>query len=103
MTFALVVFPYARLEGLGRAVKDNAGQQQLILATMIALLTSLVVAWCWADWRALLAFTAAILTAWVGVKYTLSRIPGLTGDIYGALNEIVEVAVLLVMASASLN
>ena len=103
MTFALVVFPYARLEGLGRAVKDNAGQQQLILATAIALLTSLVVAWWWADWRALLAFAAAILTAWVGVKYTLSRIPGLTGDIYGALNEIIEVAVLLVMASASLN
>jgi adenosylcobinamide-GDP ribazoletransferase len=99
MAFALVAFPYARDQGLGRAVKDHAGQAQLALATIIALVTSLLVAWWWADWRALLAFGAALLTVWLGVKYTLRRIPGLTGDIYGALNEIVEVVVLLVLAS----
>ena len=32
------------------------------------------------------------------IRFVLRRLPGLTGDIYGALNEIVETAVLLVFA-----
>jgi cobalamin synthase len=32
---------------------------------------------------------------WVAARFTMKRIPGLTGDIYGALNELVEVAALL--------
>ena len=98
---ALVAFPYARPQGLGKAVKDNASWRQAILATVFALLISLAVAWWWADWRVLLAMAGAALLVWAGARYTLQRIPGLTGDIYGALNEIIEVAVLLVLASAS--
>jgi adenosylcobinamide-GDP ribazoletransferase len=103
MAIALVAFPYARPQGLGKAVKENATRQQALLATVFALLISLAVAWCWADWRVLLAIAGAALVVWVGAKYTLRRIPGLTGDIYGALNEIIEVAVLLVLASASFH
>jgi adenosylcobinamide-GDP ribazoletransferase len=103
MAIALVAFPYARPHGLGRAAKDNATRQQAILATVLALLISLAVAWFWADWRILLAMAGAALVVWAGAKYTLRRIPGLTGDIYGALNEIIEVIVLLMLASATLH
>jgi len=103
MAIALVAFPYARPQGLGRAVKDNVTRRQAVLATVCALLISLAVTWWWADWRILLAWVGAALVVWAGAKYTLRRIPGLTGDIYGALNEIIEVAVLLVLASASFH
>jgi adenosylcobinamide-GDP ribazoletransferase len=103
MAIALVAFPYARPQGLGKAVKDNATRRQALLATVFALLVSLAVAWWWADWWALLAMAGAALVVWGGARYTLRRIPGLTGDIYGALNEIIEVAVLLVLASASIH
>ncbi len=103
MAVALVAFPYARSQGLGRAVKDNAGLRQAILATVFALIISLAVAWWWADWRVLPALVIAALVVWAGARFTLRRIPGLTGDIYGALNEIIEVAVLLALASVSLH
>ncbi len=103
MAIALFAFPYARPHGLGRAVKDNATRRQAVLATVLALLISLAVAWWWADWRVLPAFAGAALVVWAGAKYTLRRIPGLTGDIYGALNEIIEVTVLLVLASTTLH
>ncbi len=103
MAFALVAFPYARSQGLGRDIKDHASEGQFTIATTIAVVASLAIAWFWSDWRALLALGAALLVTWLGIKFTLRRIPGLTGDIYGALNEIVEVAVLLVFASAHLG
>ena len=103
MAVALVAFPYARPQGLGRAVKDNAGLRQAIIATLFALTISLAVAWWWAEWRVLLALVSAALVVWAGARFTLRRIPGLTGDIYGALNEIIEVVVLLALASANLH
>ena len=103
MAIALVAFPYARPQGLGRDVKDNTTWRQALLATLFALLTSLAVAWCWAEWRVLLAWVVAALVTWAGARYTLKRIPGLTGDIYGALNEIIEVSVLLALASLRLH
>jgi cobalamin synthase len=42
---------------------------------------------------------AVALTVWLGSKYVMTRIPGLTGDIYGALCEISEVVVLLVLVT----
>ncbi len=103
MTIALVAFPYARPQGLGKAVKDNATRRQALIATVFVLLITLAIAWWWADWRVLLALPVAALLVWAGARYTLRRIPGLTGDIYGAINEIIEATTLLVLASSTLN
>ena len=44
-----------------------------------------------------IAAMAFALLAMLGVaRFTMKRIPGLTGDIYGAMNEVVEVVILLV-------
>jgi adenosylcobinamide-GDP ribazoletransferase len=95
MSLSIVLFPYARAEGLGRAMKDQATWKQAILAT----LTALAIAWLaggYVGWVALA--TAGVLT-WTVARFVLSRIPGLTGDIYGALGEILELAVLLLLVS----
>jgi len=92
MALAIVAFPYARQEGLGRVMKDNAGWIQAGLATFFVL----PAAWLAAGFHGLAACAVTVLVGLFVVWFTLRRIPGLTGDIYGALCELVEAAVLLV-------
>ena len=92
ISLAIVAFPYARPEGLGKVMKDNAGWSQAGLATVFALLA----AGAAARFYGLLACAVAVLVGLLVVWFTLRRIPGLTGDIYGALCELVETAVLLI-------
>jgi len=91
LSMAIFAFPYAREKGLGRDMKDNVKWSQVILATAITLL----VAWFFASWMGLLAFVLAGIVLWLGASFILHRIPGLTGDSYGALCELTELAVLL--------
>jgi adenosylcobinamide-GDP ribazoletransferase len=92
MSLAIVAFPYARPEGLGKVMKDNAGWLQAGLATLFVL----PAAWLAGGIYGLAACAATLLVGLLVVWFTLRRIPGLTGDIYGALCELVETAVLLV-------
>jgi adenosylcobinamide-GDP ribazoletransferase len=94
MALAVVAFPYARPRGLGRAMKDHAGWGQAALATVVAL----AVAWFAGGWMGLLAAALAVLTTGALAGFALSRLPGLTGDVYGAVCEAVEVVVLLFFA-----
>ena len=94
-SIAVFAFPYAREKGLGRDMKDNVHWSQVILATLVAILAS----WLFAGWTGLLAFAVSGVLLWLGAGFILRRIPGLTGDSYGALCEIVEVAVLLVFVA----
>jgi adenosylcobinamide-GDP ribazoletransferase len=94
MTAAIYFFPYARAQGLGKTMKDNTSHWELILASLL----SLAAAGLSGNLRAIPASLLAAGIMWAGARFALHRIPGLTGDIYGALNELVEVTVLLVFA-----
>jgi len=98
LSIAIFAYPYARVKGLGRDMKDNTRWPQIIIATTITLLA----AWLFAGWTGLLAFGISGVVLWLGAGFILRRIPGLTGDSYGALCEIVELAVLLLF-TAGLN
>lgn len=91
MTLLIVLFPYGRAEGLGRDMKDHARGMQVIIAAAIAALVGLLLD----HWHGLLIMVVAGLIAWVLGRFALTRLPGLTGDIYGALCEVLEVLVLL--------
>ena len=91
LSTAIFAYPYAREKGLGRDMKDNVRWPQVIIATAIAVLT----AWLFSGWTGLLAFALAGIVLWLGAGFILRRIPGLTGDSYGALCELTELAVLL--------
>lgn len=95
VSIALIAFPYARHDGLGRDIKDHAHWPQAALATAIAL----AAAWLVARWTGLAAVGLAGLAMWLGACFVLGRIPGLTGDIYGALCELVEALTLLFFAA----
>lgn len=95
MAVAVVAFPYARKEGVGRTLKDRAGWRQAVLATIIAL----VVAWIVAGWLGLTLLLLSGPFMSLIVRFALSRLPGLTGDLYGAICELVEALVLLVFVA----
>jgi adenosylcobinamide-GDP ribazoletransferase len=94
MALAVIAFPYARAEGLGRAMKEAAGWPQAVLASATALAAGWLVAGLWG--LAALALAGAV--AWLVARWVLRRLPGLTGDVYGALCQVIEVLVLLFFA-----
>ncbi len=93
MVLAIRSFPYARSQGLGRAFKDETGWVQLALALALAAAVALAALGPTAVAVMALAGGLAILMG----LFICSRIPGLTGDTYGAINEVVEVATLLAL------
>lgn len=91
LSMVIVLFPYARQKGLGRDIKDHAGWFQAVLAGG----TALAAAWLIGQVPGLVALVVAgsiMLVAAAGVQ---QLIPGLTGDIYGAICELVELAVII--------
>jgi len=92
----LVAYPYARSEGLGRAVKNHAGWRQALLASILTLAGLALIAFWVPPIPVVLSVVAAGLVSVIFARFTLARLPGLTGDIYGAINELIEVSVLIV-------
>jgi adenosylcobinamide-GDP ribazoletransferase len=91
MALAVVAFPYARPDGLGRCMKDHAGWWQVTLAGSTALVTASLAA----QWLGLVVVAVATVATGAGAVFVLRRLPGLTGDTYGALCEMLEALTLL--------
>lgn len=91
MVMAILGFPYARREGVGRAMKDAATWREGMIASAWVLIAASLT-FSIQNWMALVV---VMVVVWGGARLTLRLIPGLTGDIYGALNELSELAVLL--------
>jgi adenosylcobinamide-GDP ribazoletransferase len=98
MTLAVVSFPYARTTGLGRDIKDHAGFQQLAIATFTTLVAVGMLAFFLRNYLPLIALGVAVSIWWLGAQFIMRRIPGMTGDTYGALNMLIETCVLLTFA-----
>jgi len=95
MTLAMAAFPYARPQGLGRMWYDQTGWRAALAATAAVAWALLALDWPW-GW---LAWGVAAGVAVLVVRWVLRRLPaGLTGDVYGALAEMAETAVLIVAA-----
>ncbi len=95
MTLAIVAFPYARAEGLGRWMKDWATYREVVLAAG----TGAAVAVLLQGKAGLPLLAGTILLTYLLGRFTMRRIPGLTGDVYGAVCELVETGVLLVFVT----
>ena len=95
MVYALTSFPYARPAGAGSAFKQSASRGSLAIASLC---TAALVGVSLGFWG-LAAMGLTWVIAWGLGRLTLTRIPGLTGDAYGAINEVVEAAVLLLVVA----
>ncbi|MDE2716042.1 MAG: adenosylcobinamide-GDP ribazoletransferase, partial [Chloroflexota bacterium] len=91
MLCTMAAFPYAREQGLGRAFKDGAKPWHVVFGVATAAVAG----------GALLGIAGlALLGAAIVVSLGLGRwisgmLGGMTGDTYGAVNELTEVTVLL--------
>jgi len=91
MVYAIFAFPYARPEGLGKAFKQAVGRSEFLIATFLTLLLAVI----------LFPTAGPVIAAgaWIVISlaalYIKRQIGGLTGDTYGAINEIALITVLL--------
>lgn len=94
MAGAICFCPYARSgPGLGKTFAGKATKRELAVATVV---TIVVVAGL-LKWLGLVVIGSVALATAVMCWYICRRLGGLTGDTYGAINEIMEVVVLLVV------
>ena len=107
MVYAIAMYPYARNQGLGKAFKDGVTRTRLVFATMITLGLSIFLAW-WAnlDYYYIVGFGIMViigLTIIAVSEYFRRKFAGLTGDTYGAINELAETGILLIASIACFN
>ncbi len=89
-----ITTPYVRAGGLGEALSQHAPRELVISGAMVSALLLIIA-------PAIVGFTAvlAAVLLWLVVrKLVLQRLDGFTGDIAGALLELLECTALLVIA-----
>ncbi len=93
MVLALRVFPSARPGGLGATFRQTVTLPRLVLAAVLALLTAVVTG----QLVGMLTWFVTTLIALLLGFWVTRLIGGLTGDSYGAIEEITEVTTLLLL------
>lgn len=94
MAYAIFVYPYAPSSGLAKAFKQGTSWPRFTMATIIAFVIAVALI-------PLLQLTglAVLFGVWIVTivlaAYFKSKFSGLTGDAYGAINEVAELAVLI--------
>ncbi len=98
MVYAVCRYPYddRHGEGTGTVFGHHKDLGPLLGATTITLTATLFLG----GLRGIVAFGTIWLVTILVARYTLKRLPGLTGDVYGAINELSEAVALCTLASA---
>jgi adenosylcobinamide-GDP ribazoletransferase len=94
MTWAMARYPLARTEGLSVFFKTGLGWTQVGLASVVAIAVSVLLL----GWLGVLLLTVTWLTTALIARLAMARISGLTGDVYGAICEVVEVMTMIVVS-----
>ncbi|GIP34364.1 adenosylcobinamide-GDP ribazoletransferase [Paenibacillus sp. J2TS4] len=101
MVAAIAGWPYARSDsGMGSVYREVRGKQAWAVAIIAMLLTCAVLllfGWGWMETlqSAVLLLAVTGMIGWAFASYLSSKLGGLTGDTYGAINEGCELAQLL--------
>jgi len=107
MVYAIFAYPYARPSGLGKVIKQGVGRGRFALATTITVTAVIGLA----GWAGIPLFYLAGPLVMLGVwlitlamaAYLKGKFGGLTGDTYGAINEVAEVSVLIIVCLLAHN
>jgi len=95
MVPATALASYARPDGLGRSLAGGAGGVEVAAALGTALALGIV-----GGWPGLLALGLALAVAGGFLLYMVRRVGGYTGDGLGAMAQLGEIAVMVVLAGA---
>ena len=94
MTFITYLSPYVRKEGLGRSFSQGISAGGLYFATLTVLVLSILLAGV----SGLVIILVTGLLGFIWSKWFTKKIGGITGDVLGAFNEILETMVLLIFS-----
>jgi len=95
MVPATALVGYARAEGLGRSVAGGAGPVDLLVALGTALVLAVI-----GGWPGLVALALALAVTGRFLFFLTRRIGGYTGDGLGAMAQLGEITVIVVLAGA---
>jgi adenosylcobinamide-GDP ribazoletransferase len=93
MVLAINLFPYARPTGLGRDFRDHASVGSAILNSLLAG----GLGYALLGWQGLVGASSGLAGAIIVGMLLMARLPGLTGDCYGAINEAAQIATLFAL------
>lgn len=91
MLLAMALFPYARPRGLGTAFTRGASLWQVAAGFVTAAAAAALLA----GWGGLALVAVASAVSWAFGTWAARLLGGLTGDVYGAVNELAALGVLL--------
>lgn len=92
MVYAITMFPYGRSEsGLGKPFVENLTRRQMLIAGIV----TGIIAYLCAGINALVVLLIFLVFLFLFCVRIAKKLGGLTGDTYGAVNELGEVLVLL--------
>lgn len=87
LVFSMFSFSYIREEGKAKVFKEGINLKIFSLATLISLLSSVVLL----QLKGLTIFILAAIFTFLAGKFIVGKIGGITGDTLGAINELTEV------------
>lgn len=90
---AVSLFPYARSAGLGRDFSQHHGRWAGIANSVLVF----GLGYALLGRSGLIAAAAGLASAILAGMYLMTRLPGLTGDCYGAINEVAQIATLFAL------
>ena len=99
MVYSIFAHPYARPSGMGTIFKEGTDWRRFLIATAIALAIAIPLF----QVAGLVIMLGVWLTALAAASYLKGKFAGLTGDTYGAINEIAEVSVLILVCLLAHN
>ncbi|MBI2868605.1 MAG: adenosylcobinamide-GDP ribazoletransferase [Chloroflexi bacterium] len=94
MVYAIFAYPYARPSGLGKTFKEGATLSRFLIATLITVGLLVLLLPVFRLSGLALLFGVWLMTV-ILASYFRGNFAGLTGDTYGAINEITETGVLV--------
>jgi adenosylcobinamide-GDP ribazoletransferase len=93
MVYVIFIYPYARPEGLGTAYKKHTRWPQFTIATAMTLaLAAALIPLFW--YLGFIIIFGVWMVATLLALYLKHKFAGLTGDTYGAINEVAETTAL---------
>lgn len=93
VVWPLSLFPYARPQGIGHAFKSQANWSRVIIATLLAAAISIAIF----KLQGIIIMAGLWIITMLAALFINRRLSGLTGDSYGAIIELGDLSVLLLI------
>ena len=94
MLMVMQLFPYVRRQGIGIAFLQGSGWVQAAIGLLLTVLATVAIAGPFG----LVLLVGASATGWLVGAWASKLLGGVTGDVYGAVNEVTEALVLALAA-----